>query len=114
MLNQLFDSLEKGINFYKEYGRLCGFTTRRNTEKKDDDNRVIKKYIACIKEGFNEKKASSSDGSGSKVIRRRTISDRCGYEEKIILKYVIGESYKFFVFVEKHNLNLLPRLIISF
>ncbi|KAK1359678.1 hypothetical protein POM88_044152 [Heracleum sosnowskyi] len=57
VVNQVFDSLEKGMTFYMEYGQLCGFDTRRSTENKDDDNIIIlTKYVVCGRAGFKEKK----------------------------------------------------------
>lgn len=55
-VNQLFDFLEKGMDFYKEYGQLSGFGTRRTTEKKDVDDTIITKYVVCSRAGFKEKK----------------------------------------------------------
>lgn len=56
-VNQNFESLEKGLNFYKKYGQVCGFDTRRTTNKKaDDDKTIITKYVICSRAGFKERK----------------------------------------------------------
>ncbi|KAK1382115.1 hypothetical protein POM88_019850 [Heracleum sosnowskyi] len=43
-VDQIFDSLEAGLNFYKDYGRSCGFGTRRSAEKQDEDHTVLKEH----------------------------------------------------------------------
>ncbi|KAK1404777.1 hypothetical protein POM88_004382 [Heracleum sosnowskyi] len=107
-INQLFDSLEAGIKFYSEYGRLCGFTTRRSAEKTRDDT-IVSKYVVCSRAGFNEKNELISDRNRKKGVRRRTVSGRCGCNAKIILKFVSNESYRVSVFVEGHNHNLVSK-----
>ncbi|KAK1361019.1 hypothetical protein POM88_045493 [Heracleum sosnowskyi] len=57
VVNQVFDSLEKGMTFYMEYGQLCGFDTCRSTKNKDDDDiTILTKYVVCGRAGFKEKK----------------------------------------------------------
>ncbi|KAK1389187.1 hypothetical protein POM88_017365 [Heracleum sosnowskyi] len=107
-VNQLFDSLEAGIKFYSEYGRICGFTTRRSAEKTRDDT-IVSKYVVCSRAGFNKKKELISDRNRKKGVRRRTVSGRCGCNAKIILKFVSNESYRVSVFVEGHNHNLVSK-----
>lgn len=99
-VGQLFDSLEAGINFYKAYGNMCGFVTRRSAEKKHADDTVLSKYIVCSREGFNEKK-------NDKSVRRRTLSGRCGCQAKLVLKFVSNQSYRVSVFTEVHNHDLV-------
>ncbi|KAK1351233.1 hypothetical protein POM88_054550 [Heracleum sosnowskyi] len=43
-VDQIFDSLEAGLNLYKDYGRSCGYGTRRSAEKQDEDHTVIKEH----------------------------------------------------------------------
>lgn len=90
-------------------GQLCGFDTRRTTEKKDDDDakRIITKYVVCSRSGFKERKKIRSDRSTSRV--RRTVSKRCGCNAKVILKFVSGENYRISVFVEDHNHELASK-----
>lgn len=102
-VDQLFQSLESGMNFYKEYGRLCGFDTRRSAEKKYADGTTVSKYVVCSREGFNEKKESVG-------AQRKTVSSRCGCNAKIILKIVSGKIYRVSKFVEEHNHDVASKV----
>ncbi|XP_074347473.1 protein FAR1-RELATED SEQUENCE 5-like [Apium graveolens] len=97
--NQIFDSLDKGYKFYKNYGRLGGFTIRKTTEKTYDDGRVLLKYFVCSCEGFNDLK----DDANPAVKKMRIVSRRCGCKAKMILKYMFPDKYIVKTFVELHN-----------
>ncbi|KAK1388865.1 hypothetical protein POM88_017043 [Heracleum sosnowskyi] len=86
VVNKLFDCMEEGMQFYQAYGRLYGFNTRRSTEKTNDDDNSVSKYVVCSRSGFNEKNLIVSNKKSSQVKRRRTVSNRCGYGAKIILR----------------------------
>ncbi|KAK1363491.1 hypothetical protein POM88_039052 [Heracleum sosnowskyi] len=81
VVNQVFDSLEKCMTLYMEYGQLCGFDAQMDLKRK---------------------KKSRSEASTSRV-RRRSISKRCGCQAKVIFKFVSGDGYRISVFVEDHN-----------
>ncbi|KAL2893436.1 Protein FAR1-RELATED SEQUENCE 7 [Bienertia sinuspersici] len=49
-----FDSLEEGVTFYRNYAKVCGFTTHMSSVKKSSDGVVLIKYCVCSKEGFKE------------------------------------------------------------
>ncbi|KAK1387882.1 hypothetical protein POM88_016060 [Heracleum sosnowskyi] len=108
-VNKLFDSMERGMNFYQEYGMLSGFNTRRSTEKTDDDNNIVSKYVVCSRAGFNEKKSIVPSKNSSQVRRRRTVSNRCGCHAKIILRIISGKTYRISTFVEEHNHDLVAK-----
>ncbi|KAK1398645.1 hypothetical protein POM88_008508 [Heracleum sosnowskyi] len=108
-VNKLFHSMEKGMIFYQEYGMLSGFNTRRSTEKTDDDNNIVSKYVVCSRAGFNEKKSIVPSKNSSQVRRRRTISNRCCCHAKIILRIVSGKTYRISAFVEEHNHDLVAK-----
>ncbi|KAK1394949.1 hypothetical protein POM88_014005 [Heracleum sosnowskyi] len=97
----VFDSLDKGYKFYKDYCRLGGFSVRKATEKRDgDDKTILLKHYVCSREVFND----SKDYSVNKVVkRRRTASQRCGCKAKMVLKYMVGGQYFVLSFVELHN-----------
>ncbi|XP_074351719.1 protein FAR1-RELATED SEQUENCE 5-like [Apium graveolens] len=103
-VNQSFDSLEEGIQFYKEYGRLSGFNVRLTTETKDDrDEIILRKYIVCGRAGINDMPRNSDESSSKTVKRRRTISGRCGCKEKYVFKRTGSDKYVVAVFEEKYN-----------
>ncbi|XP_074380435.1 protein FAR1-RELATED SEQUENCE 5-like [Apium graveolens] len=96
--NQVFDNLNKGYYFYKEYARLSSFGVRKTAEKKDVDQTITLKHFVCSCEGFNdpydEKKA---------LKKRRTVSQRCGCKAKMILKYMGNNKYFIKTFDGLHN-----------
>lgn len=96
-VNQIFESLDKGYKFYKEYGRLGGFSVRKTTEKTDDNGTILLKHYVCSCEGFNDPKKDQV------VKKRRTVSRRCGCKAKFVLKYMSPGKYFVFSFVEQHN-----------
>ncbi|WOG82046.1 hypothetical protein DCAR_0101205 [Daucus carota subsp. sativus] len=103
-LNQIFESLDIGYKFYKNYGRLGGFDIRKTTEKRDDDGTVIRKHYVCSSEGFNDVDIGSLESNNWKNGKeRRTASRRCGCKAKMVLKYTSGNRYYVFSFVEQHN-----------
>ncbi|KAK1371102.1 hypothetical protein POM88_037194 [Heracleum sosnowskyi] len=108
-ISQSFQSLEYGITFYSEYGLLSGFTVRRSVEKTHSDGTIISKYLVCHRAGFSDVKMSCPEGSKSKVgKRKRTMSERCGCEAKLVIKYSPGNIYFVYNFIEAHNHPLVP------
>ncbi|KAL8117018.1 hypothetical protein AgCh_023269 [Apium graveolens] len=106
-VNQSFDSLEKGIEFYKEYGRLSRFNVRLNIEMKDDrDEIILRKYIICGRAGFNDLPRNLDESSSKIVKRRRTVSGRCGCKAICVFKRIgptmnIGTSKSFTLMKEQ-------------
>ncbi|XP_074356118.1 protein FAR1-RELATED SEQUENCE 5-like [Apium graveolens] len=96
--NQVFDNLNKGYCFYKEYAWLSGFGVRKTAEKKDVDRTITLKHFVCSCEGFNdhydEKKA---------LKKRRTVSQSYGCKAKMILKYMGDNKYFIKSFIKMHN-----------
>ncbi|KAK1353772.1 hypothetical protein POM88_052137 [Heracleum sosnowskyi] len=70
-ISKSFQSLEYGIAFYSEYGVLSGFSVRWSAEKTHSDGTLISKYLLCNRAGFTDVKMSYSEGSRSKVGKRR-------------------------------------------
>ncbi|XP_074364295.1 protein FAR1-RELATED SEQUENCE 5-like [Apium graveolens] len=106
-VNQSFDSLEKGIEFYKEYGMLSRFNVRLNIEMKDDrDEIILRKYIICGRAGFNDLPRNLDESSSKIVKRRRTVSGRCGCKAICVFKCIgptmnIGTSKSFTLMKEQ-------------
>ncbi|XP_074342492.1 protein FAR-RED IMPAIRED RESPONSE 1 [Apium graveolens] len=96
--NQVFDSLNKGYCFYKEYARLSGFGVRKTTEKEDAHRTITLKHFVCSCEGLNDPYDEKKS-----LEKRRTVSQRCGCKAKIILKYMGDNKYFIKIFVELHN-----------
>ncbi|KAK1383119.1 hypothetical protein POM88_020854 [Heracleum sosnowskyi] len=107
-VNRVFPSVDAGYEFYKEYGRLCGFDVRKSTSKHASDGTLILKYIECSRAGIHD----NNNYETSKVIvekrtkRRRTTSRRCDCNAMIKLKYAGLRGYVVSTFVNDHNHSL--------
>ncbi|KAK1356703.1 hypothetical protein POM88_049959 [Heracleum sosnowskyi] len=51
---QVFPDLDTAFEYYKDYGRECGFTVRRSTEKTNNAGKTILKYFVCSRAGPND------------------------------------------------------------
>ncbi|KAL2933434.1 Protein FAR1-RELATED SEQUENCE 5 [Bienertia sinuspersici] len=66
-----FDSLEDGVTFYRNYAKICGFTTRMSSVKKSkSDGAVIFKYCVCSKEVFKETPKVALKRNRKRVVTR--------------------------------------------
>ncbi|KAK1400558.1 hypothetical protein POM88_000163 [Heracleum sosnowskyi] len=77
-VNRFFPSVDAGYEFYKEYGRLCGFDVHKSTSKHASDGTFILKYIECSRAGThdNNNYAASEVIVEKRTKRRRTTSRR--------------------------------------
>ncbi|KAK1359550.1 hypothetical protein POM88_044024 [Heracleum sosnowskyi] len=65
----------------QEYGRECGFTVRRSTEKTNNDGKTILKYFVCSRAGPNDYSESSRGNSSYKF--QGCISSASGNQDHI-------------------------------
>ncbi|KAL2898193.1 Protein FAR1-RELATED SEQUENCE 5 [Bienertia sinuspersici] len=67
-----FDSLEKGVTFYRNYAKVCGFTTRMSSVKKRSSDGVVlfKIYCVCSKEGFKETPKVAPKSNRNRAVTR--------------------------------------------
>ncbi|KAL2922211.1 Protein FAR1-RELATED SEQUENCE 5 [Bienertia sinuspersici] len=83
-----FDSLEDGVTFYRNYAKICGFTTRMSSVKKSKSDRVVMfKYCACSKEGFKE-----TPKVAPKSNRKRAVT-RVGCKARVTFRLCKGWLY---------------------
>ncbi|XP_021750377.1 protein FAR1-RELATED SEQUENCE 5-like [Chenopodium quinoa] len=105
----LFDSLLKGVDFYKQYARFGGFVVRLGTEKRiKDSDKVYLKYLHCNKQGFTkdgETKAKVSNKDKNPKARKRTIN-RFGCNAMIGFRERSDGKWMVYVFHESHSHNL--------
>ncbi|RAL54253.1 hypothetical protein DM860_001381 [Cuscuta australis] len=76
----VFQSLEDGFNFYKQYAALAGFDIRKSTNLKVSGV-VVWRYVVCNREGHKHfastcNKPTHDDGDLPKAKQRRRISNR--------------------------------------
>ncbi|XP_021851632.2 protein FAR1-RELATED SEQUENCE 5-like [Spinacia oleracea] len=97
----VFKTLEKAIEFYKNYALICGFDVRSSTVYKNSKGIICQKYYVCSREGILESEGNY-DEKGKR--RRRRNSKRVGCKARIIwnVNNEDGE-YKVTKFFEPHN-----------
>uniref|UniRef100_A0A803M6I4 FAR1 domain-containing protein n=1 Tax=Chenopodium quinoa TaxID=63459 RepID=A0A803M6I4_CHEQI len=108
-LGMTFDSLLKGVDFYKQYGRFGGFVVRLDTEKRiKDSDKVYLKYLYCNKQGF-----AKDGGTKARVAKkdekpksRKITINRVGCNAMIGLKEHSDGKWMVYVFHESHSHNL--------
>ena len=55
-----FANLDLGMNHYKNYGRYCGFMTRKGTQK-SSRYAITLKYVTCAREGERSTRSEEHD-----------------------------------------------------
>ncbi|XP_063941365.1 protein FAR1-RELATED SEQUENCE 5-like [Daucus carota subsp. sativus] len=104
-VDRAFPTVDAAYEFYREYGRLCGFDVRKSSAKHAPDGTLIRKYIECSWAGtYDKNKQTTSEVVAEKPIkRRRTSSRRCDCNAMIKVKYAGLSGYVVSYFVEDHN-----------
>ncbi|XP_058767485.1 protein FAR1-RELATED SEQUENCE 5-like isoform X2 [Vicia villosa] len=79
-VGQIFDSLEDGEMFYKNYAHSVGFSVRCSSENKNKDG--VKRFV-CSKEGYkpNVSKEKEVSELGVKVKRRSLTREGCDVKD---------------------------------
>ena len=103
-----FEADEIAYDFYNEYGRKAGFSTRKEYVNKCKKTRVVtSRRFVCAKEGVRAKDKKYLN------IKNPRAETRCGCESRLVIvlnqdskKYVVNE------FIAKHNHYLhLPSIM---
>ncbi|PUZ66220.1 hypothetical protein GQ55_3G289800 [Panicum hallii var. hallii] len=104
-LGMVFDSLEKGREFYKAYAHRVGFSVRTWTQHKDDDGSAKWKRLVCSRQGWrNEGKNVSEQGEKPK---RKTKISMCGCEAMIGFKRRPDGKYEVARFIQSRMHQLV-------
>ncbi|KAL1815937.1 hypothetical protein ACET3Z_018511 [Daucus carota] len=59
-LNRKFKNLQSAFEFYREYGRVCGFDIRKAQEKSDCLGITTLKYFVCSRSGSSDTRTTKS------------------------------------------------------
>ncbi|RAL45828.1 hypothetical protein DM860_009692 [Cuscuta australis] len=113
-VGMVFEKLEDGISFYKNYALLEGFDIRLGTSTKSPDGVNVWKYILCSREGHKHAAQLSSNApnkaettpNGKNRIRRR-VPNRTGCRARVIFRLCGSVGYKITSFEERHNHPML-------
>ncbi|KAK6159199.1 hypothetical protein DH2020_006513 [Rehmannia glutinosa] len=107
-----FPSLQKGVQFYRDYGSYSGFDIRTSTTRRFRNKDIHVQYIVCNREGFKNSKVSPPIGSNEKddphrsSTSRTRSSSRVGCNARCIFQYATPNSYKIKYFEERHTHSL--------
>lgn len=109
-IGQLFDSLDEGVRFYKEYAAMVGVDVRCSTMRRTRDGDVGVKYLLYSREGYivnkNEVSKSTSEETRANIKTRQRVSNRVGCTSRCVLRHQKAGYYAVTVFKEIHNHRL--------
>nr|GMD18632.1 protein FAR1-RELATED SEQUENCE 5-like [Ipomoea batatas] len=113
-LGQRFETIDKGVQFYKRYAAEVGFDVRCSTMKKNRKGDVEVKYLLCSREGHamnrNEGTKPTSEDTTRNIKTRRRVSNRVGCKARCALRRQKDGCYAVKVFQELHNHPLCSKL----
>ena len=89
----IFDTLDDGLFFYKNYANACGFEVRRFGEKKSNGVIMIN-YCVCNRQGQRTVKSNTT---------RKRLHSRVNCPPIIGFRRTKDEKYVVFKFVEGHK-----------
>ena len=89
----IFDTLDDGLWFYKNYANACGFEVRRFGEKKSNGVIMIK-YCVCNRQGQRTVKSNTTS---------KRLHSRVNCPARIGFRRTKDEKYVIFKFVEGHK-----------
>ncbi|KAK9672199.1 hypothetical protein RND81_12G083800 [Saponaria officinalis] len=108
-LGQIFESLQEGVSFYREYAKICGFTSRLATTRSKDGTFVLRNVLCNRQGSTNDKKRKRETISANNVelpessqTRSRVIT-RIGCESYVQFKKSENGTYIVNRFHEGHN-----------
>lgn len=99
-----FKTLEEGVECYKQYALICGFSTRNSTNQRVKGITKVK-WMVCTRQG--EKNSKNSKGI------RNTSSDRCYCPAKVVFTRRNG-YYLVKDFEERHSHAMMSSLAQKF
>jgi len=102
-VGQVFDTLEEGELFYKNYAYIVGFSVRSSTLTKDKNGVGRWKYFVCSKEGYLSTKKKDVEQSESSVKTRRRSLTREGCNAKVVFKLTEEGKFELIRFHEIHT-----------
>ncbi|XP_063938020.1 protein FAR-RED IMPAIRED RESPONSE 1-like [Daucus carota subsp. sativus] len=103
-LNQHFSTLDEAFDFYREYGKECGFDVISSTKKSDRWGNLYAKYYQCSR--GNKPDTKKFRDSAEHVLQgpcKRTTSKRCECRARIIMKRAGLRGFVLMGFIEEHN-----------
>ncbi|KAJ8622586.1 hypothetical protein MRB53_031115 [Persea americana] len=98
-LDMHFDDLDEAYNFYNAYGKLAGFSIRKESSNRGKDGEVVWKRLVCSKEGKTDEK----HWIGKELVQRRRMETRFDCKAKLQVKLDKSGGYVVSMFVPQHS-----------
>ncbi|KAJ8617006.1 hypothetical protein MRB53_013192 [Persea americana] len=98
-LGMHFDDLDEAYNFYNAYGKLAGFSIRKESSNRGKDGEVVWKRLVCSKEGKTDEK----HWIGKELVQRRRMETRFDCKAKLQVKLDKSGGYVVSMFVPQHS-----------
>ena len=99
-LNQKFKNLQSAFEFYREYGRVCGFDIRKAQEKSDCLGITTLKYFVCSRSGSSDTRTTKSkDDFESYKHRKQSL--------KMVFMFSILKIFMESIFMVVYNYSIL-------
>ncbi|GFP91488.1 protein far1-related sequence 5 [Phtheirospermum japonicum] len=110
-VGQEFESSEAAHQFYNDYAKKLGFSTKINNSSKNSAGVVTWKAFSCSKEGkTNESYRKNSKDTVERSGERRRTDTRCMCEARNISRKQDGDGWVVTLFEDRHNHSLItPR-----
>ncbi|KAL3613567.1 hypothetical protein CASFOL_042601 [Castilleja foliolosa] len=107
-VNQVFPSVDDGIEFYRRYAAKCGFDIRLGTTSRASDRSISNKYVYCSREGEKYCPAAPkvNDVQVDKQTKRDRPTTRLGCRAHIHVTNSSNSTYYVKKFEERHNHEL--------
>ncbi|XP_019167873.1 PREDICTED: protein FAR1-RELATED SEQUENCE 5-like [Ipomoea nil] len=103
-VDQVFDTLEDGIAYYKTYASVTGFDVRKSSDIKNRYGIILKKKLVCNREGYKDAKPNTTtDQNNTTQTKRRRPSNRVGCMAKIVFRRNSTGRYVVKKFEEGHT-----------
>ncbi|KAJ8615718.1 hypothetical protein MRB53_035090 [Persea americana] len=98
-LGMHFDYLDEAYNFYNAYGKLAGFSIRKESSNRGKDGEVVWKLFVCSKEGKTDEK----HWIGKELVQRCQMETRFDCKAKLQVKLDKSSGYVVSMFVHQHS-----------
>ncbi|MED6188371.1 hypothetical protein PIB30_116966 [Stylosanthes scabra] len=106
-----FNTSEEAREFYNNYSRIKGFSTRLGRKVQNSASVIVRYTFVCNREGFREKKYLEMTNRK----KEHKVVTRCGCVAEMRIKKKVG-SGKWYVsrFVDEHNHELVPGKFVNY
>ncbi|RWR92230.1 protein FAR-RED IMPAIRED RESPONSE 1-like protein [Cinnamomum micranthum f. kanehirae] len=98
-LGMHFDYLDEAYNLYNAYGKLAGFSIRKESSNRGKDGEVVWKRFVYSKEGKTDEK----HWIGKELVQRRRMEIRFDCKAKLQVKLDKSGGYVVSMFVPQHS-----------